>query len=308
MVSAPLSTLHVHLLVLSVLATARAAGVTTLSTPLQHEAIVDSRGDLVDARAAAVSPTSPIEEWQPKFVFVTASDKAYAAQRKSTVANAHSCGIFDRVIEHDERSIQDVPGYAEYMLPLLRAPNRGWGYWVFKPLIALEAFSAMAEGDVLVYHDAGARVDCRTEARRGVLRDWAALLEPSGGKDALAFQMHYRECNWNKGDTLAFLGVLDNEGVTMTGQFHATFWLLRKSPASEALLRQWLAVFAHPHIVNDAPSVVQLRTCPSFHDHRHDQAVWSVLRKLHPGTAVLPDPQYSHDSPLQSRHLQPAPR
>lgn len=248
--------------------------------------------------------SSNVADEKIQVVFLTAANAAYEGPRKLAVAAARTCELFDRIMEHDEATVRDLPFYSTHMLPLLQARNRGWGYWSFKPITALHAFSSMRDGDILVYHDAGARVDCRSAARRAQLRAWVSLLDPAGGKDALAFQMRYLECNWHKADSLAHLGVLHDSAIIETGQLHATFWMLRKTPATQALLRAWLDVFETPHLVNDEPSVIP--NLIPFFDHRHDQAVWSVLRKRHPGAIILPDPQYSHDSPLQSRHLAPA--
>jgi len=68
--------------------------------------------------------------------------------------------------------------------------------------------------------------------------------------------------------------------VTHTGQLIGGVWFLRVQPSTEALLQRWAEVTTAEtyRFVDDSPTT--LPNAPSFVEHRHDQSVWSVLRKL----------------------------
>lgn len=43
------------------------------------------------------------------------------------------------------------------------------------------------------------------------------------------------------------------------------------------LVNEWLSLAMNPQLINDAPSIMP--EDPAFIDHRHDQAIWSLLIK-----------------------------
>jgi hypothetical protein len=238
----------------------------------------------------------PGDAWAPRLVLVTCANEYYADRRRQVVAAAQdpACnGIFSRVIEHDEHTITALPGYNETVAPMLAAYPRGWGYWAWKPLVVLAALQSLADdgSEALVYLDSGLSLRCNS-----VNREYAeslALISPSTGRDVTATYVgkagdrNYLEYKWTKADLLAHLGALDNATVLNSQQFLGGFMFLRKTRASVALVQRWLDVFRTPHLVNDEGSVLPNKR--GFSSHRHDQSAWSVLRKMHEGTAVIGD-------------------
>lgn len=225
-------------------------------------------------------------------MLLTCSNRAYASRRSQLVRAAKACGnaTFSRIVQHDENTIALLPGYGTIAPLLTDASNsRGWGFWAWKPIVVLAALEGLADDEALLYLDAGLDLKCE----RGREREYGRFLQriaPWTGRDVTAVPQPSSdsvERLWTKADTLAHFGVLNNSAVFNSQQYFGGYFFLRKTPASVALVQRWLDTFRTPQLVNDAPSVL-----PNFHrfrGHRHDQSVWSVLRKLHPGTAVITD-------------------
>ena len=175
-----------------------------------------------------------------------------------------------------------MTGY-DTIAELLERPNRGWGYWAWKPLIVLDALQSLAEDEALVYLDSGLALKCignkdleygRTLQRIAPWTEFDVTAMPIGTQ---------AEWKWTKAGTLEHFGVLNNTAILSSPQFVGGYFFLRKTPAIVALLQRWLDTFGNSQLVNDAPS--RLPNLRGFREHRHDQSVWSILRKLHPGTA-----------------------
>ena len=240
-------------------------------------------------------------------VFLTWGDDKYAADVSRLTHSVRASGLFDAVHGFLPRDMASVPGFAELVAPLAAKYRRGWGLWSAKPLLTAHVLASMCDGDILVYADASCRY---VDKLRGELERQVSLIRRLDGPDNLAFALWHTEEQWTKGDTLGAFGCADRADVRRSRQLAACIWLLRKSPGTVALVRRWLDAFRDEHLVNDAPST--LPNAARFREHRHDQSVWSILRKLHPRTLVLDDNTSESDrarcrAPLQTRHFQPLP-
>lgn len=157
---------------------------------------------------------------------------------------------------------------------------RGFGYWIWKPWVCLHILNALPEGDVLVYADAGCTLN-RRQCNR--LRQYinSARSHPDG---IVAFRLNgHPEHHWTKAATLDALGCTTS---TCQGgdQVMAGAFLIRNSPVTRRLLRQWLDMCT----VDSGTFVVDSEDDErdGFKEHRHDQSLWSLLVKKHPGTVL----------------------
>ncbi len=205
----------------------------------------------------------------------------------------------------------DVFAYAESDLDIsfrdkfsdrLVPGSRGFGYWVWKPQIILQAFRRMAPGDLLHYADAGCRLNPKGAAR---LEEYFAVV--SGERTGLlAFQVKNTfgdpildgfslpERRWTKGDLFDYFSARGNSFITDSEQIGAGNIFLRKCPAAEDFVRRWLKVFEDDFsLADDSPSISE--NFPDFIEHRHDQSVFGVLCKVH-GVPTLSAFEYWYPS------------
>jgi hypothetical protein len=142
--------------------------------------------------------------------------------------------------------------------------KRGAGYWLWKPYFILRRLREIKDGEILVYADAGVEV---VNNLRWITDRMTAPL--------FLFGTHNRQSAWTKRDLFKALGA-DTPEQHNAEQVNAAVIFIRKTPATVYFIETWSEVCeAKPHLLDDSPS--KAPNLPDFVEHRHDQAVLSVL-------------------------------
>ncbi len=217
--------------------------------------------------------------------FVSFADARLSRSLARIRAQAQAMGCFDHIAVHDQAALD--PGFRARFAHELVPSRRGFGYWVWKPQILLQTLAAMADGDVLLYLDAGCHLRPAGRARMDeyfaqVAADPQGIVlfqnKPWRGGPAEA-SWHLPDAHWTKGDLLDHLGVRDRPDILGTGTIAGGIILLRKGPEAIAFVRAWQSVYEHDlRLIDDSPS--RSPDPPGFIEHRHDQSVCSILAKL----------------------------
>jgi len=88
----------------------------------------------------------------------------------------------------------------------------------------------------------------------------------------------------------------DFKRMMETGQLVANVFLLRKCAHTSLMVKEWTRYSMDYHLIDDSPSVAPTpRPTPNgtaFHEHRHDQSIFSIIRKMY-GTEMLTDETYT---------------
>ena len=167
---------------------------------------------------------------------------------------------------------------------MLKAGVRGYGYWVWKPYIILDALKQIEEGDILLYLDVGCHLNSRGKMRfldycETVKQHSSGFLVTNAGRNQL-------ERIWTKGDLFDFMNVRDRMDITDTSQLQSGTIFIRKEPNTVALIEKWMEIgLKHFNLLDDSPS--QSIDMDGFQGHRHDQSILSILLKLH-GVYAIP--------------------
>ena len=187
-------------------------------------------------------------------------------------AEARALGVFDEVRGYTEADLSDEDkAYAS-------ANPRGYGYWRWKPAICLRHFETLAEGDVVVYADAGCVFNPPAKAR---LLEYAEMARTHG---IVGFQMTHVERQWTKRELLQVFQCEHRPEIVNTGQVEATAFVFAKTEHTERILRSWNAIPRwSPIAIDDTLTIPQ---ASDFREHRHDQSIFSLLLKLY-GAKVL---------------------
>lgn len=210
-------------------------------------------------------------------------------------------GYFDTVTAYTQNTL---PGIAEHMEFIYRNP-RGYGYWVWKPLVLSAAFLTIPEGEIVVYLDAGSTI-CKTPTAYSLFGNYRTAIEihPT---HRLGFLQHFRENEWCKADLLEQFNVREDKRFCNSGQFWAGCIIMMNTPENRAFVEEWgkITISQEYHLLDDTPS--RIPNHPSFQEHRHDQAILSLLFKLR-GGATLPAPPMSGDThPMIATRIRPRP-
>jgi hypothetical protein len=191
--------------------------------------------------------------------------------------------VFDEVQGYSEATLKADAQFWRQHGAFISANPRGFGYWVWKPWLVLKTLERMQTDDILFYADAGC--EWNFDGLDALDAYFAAADQSETG--SVAFRMtnpDYCEDQWTKGDVFAHFGIAPADDRSQ--QLHATFFLLRKTPQTAAMVAEWFAVAVSQNyaLLTDAPS--RAADSPRFRENRHDQSIFSLIRKR-AGSAVV---------------------
>ena len=205
---------------------------------------------------------------------VSFGDSSCKAARKRLARQARRSRYFEKVWVWGEEDLD--ADFVSRNASRLVAGSRGYGYWVWKPQVVIQALSMIPEGSVLLYLDVGCHVV--PNCKEGIDRYLAKLADSESG--VLCSEMEHLEKYWAKGDLLDFLEVRNDKSITHTGQRQGGVVFYRKSKQSLSFVEKWLSICEdHPDLLDDSKS--RSPNFDGFREHRHDQAIFSVLSKTY---------------------------
>jgi hypothetical protein len=89
------------------------------------------------------------------------------------------------------------------------------------------------------------------------------------------------------------LGWKKNDTSKNSGMLVGSAFFVRKDDKSVVLIEEWYSIcHKKKNLINDSAS--QYPNDPEFIDHRHDQSIFSLLRKLN-GSLIIPDETFFTD-------------
>lgn len=200
---------------------------------------------------------------------------------------ADDLNFYDYIFLYDEYSLNDEfkTRYDEELV----VGSRGYGYWSWKPQVIKQVLELMNEGDILQYTDVGCHINPKGINR---LVDYFDIVERSNfgllafeASRPNAFELEknvifdeYFDAHWCKGDLLDFMGVRNDNKILYTPTVTAGVLFIKKCKNTIELIREWQSVIeANFNFINDSPS--NSKNMDGFIEHRHDQAIFSILAK-----------------------------
>ncbi|MBN1841174.1 MAG: hypothetical protein JW883_02695 [Deltaproteobacteria bacterium] len=209
-----------------------------------------------------------------KYLVSFATPDYYKSQRRLH-KSALNYGI-DECISCTMKDIKRSDFYRKNKLILDQ--ERGVGYWLWKPFIILDTLHKVDEGDIVMYSDSGAEV----------IGDIQPLIDICQAKNGLVFfQVHNQDGTdggvhlnrkWIKRDCFVLMGA-DYEKFYTSGQVAGSPQLYVKDQTNIDFVKEWLSYCEDPRILTDQPNTCGLENLPEFIEHRHDQAVLSILTR-----------------------------
>lgn len=190
-----------------------------------------------------------------KKTFVTYGDDNYRESLERIGREARATGVFDSVRLYTPADLPEP--FASYT----RAYPRGGGYWLWKPFVIVSELDRAAEGDIVVYADAGCTLMPHA--------DWQRYFDAVDGREELFFLAEGKSAKWCKKEVFDYFGTR-RDAWKNASQVQATFIIARKSGRNEVLRRWYDLAVAHPELFVDAAAGSEQH--PRFREHRHDQA------------------------------------
>jgi hypothetical protein len=95
----------------------------------------------------------------------------------------------------------------------------------------------------------------------------------------ISFQMDHIEKKWTTIEIFKYFNIEEDSEVKNSGQVMATVQIIKKNPNSIKLINLWNEVlYTNPLLFTDYYNNNQQSY---FKDNRHDQSVFSIIRKIH---------------------------
>ena len=160
--------------------------------------------------------------------------------------------------------------------------SRGGGYWIWKPYIIKKHLDKIQDNDILIYLDAGCTIN---PYGKNKLDEYIDMLQRSDA-GIFSFQMGHIEKSWSIKEIFQHFNVDPDGEIANSGQNIATIQIIKKNSNSIKLVNLWNeTLYANPILFTDHCNDAQESY---FNDNRHDQSVFSVIKKMH-NTITLPD-------------------
>ena len=210
--------------------------------------------------------------------FITFGATKYKNTLDRIRSEAEKINVFDKITIYREHELFSFPEFEQHRDFIYSNP-RGFGYWIWKPFLILKYMETMNENDILLYTDAGCTI--QEKGRKRMLEYFEIVKNDASG--VIGFELTHVEKEWCKMDLVEYL---DAEQDIHTNQLLSGIIFLRNCEKNRNLVREWYEIGINYNLSDDSPS--KIPNDPSFIEHRHDQSIFSLLRKRN-DCVVIPD-------------------
>jgi len=215
---------------------------------------------------------------------ISYGDDRYRNQKEIFFEYAVASGFFHEVIIFGP---EDIEWEFSTRFKLILEHRKGGGYWIWKPYFVKRVLDMLPDNDILVYSDVGCLINAEGRKR---FDEYIDLLVQSD-MGSLAFRLPHKEIEYTKQE---IFNVFESSAdIINSDQLMATVFLLKKCRHAQILVDKWyetLCTFPLLFVDDYDPAIKQ----NEFIDARHDQSVFSVIRKTF-GSEVIADETYFKD-------------
>ena len=208
-----------------------------------------------------------------KKVFITFGDGSseYKLAARRLAAQAKELNLFDDIIVADLAFIQTKCSkkYGTHC-NFFSDNERGFGYWLWKPIIISYMLDTLPDQTIILYADSGCEIF--PQGKKSMSRH-LALASKYG---AFFFRLPYHEGEWTKADLFEH-PMIKVDTACSVNQVHATYFFITKTAQNISLVKKWLLIAEDKnyHYLNDSPSIALNHR--DYVEHRHDQSILSCL-------------------------------
>lgn len=246
---------------------------------------------------------------------MTFGSQRYAQCVKRIVKEAANINVFDAIHGFTDADLKADLAFWNTHRAFIENHPVGYGYWVWKSYLIQKMLATLNDGDYLVYCDSGCEVNSGGRAR---LLEYFDLLDNDVNQyGIISFELEHKEKTWTKRAIFDYFGCelfddmmchyLDENNVKCkltpeqqydmgrlsvmdSNQFVGGILVMKKTSKLMNLVSRWYNAVCRYDLLDDSRSNNEY---PEYIDNRHDQSLFSVLRKMH-GSIVLKDETYFH--------------
>lgn len=200
--------------------------------------------------------------------FAAGSQKYYFALNR-LINQANDLNVFDEIIGYKEKDLKNDNYFWNKHNEFIKNNQRGYGYWIWKSYLVKKTMEKMNDGDILLYLDSGCEINSRKKIE---INNLFEIVKKNYIIDSPADLEIYR----NKMDLLIELNMLDTKYLyKQQRQAGAVMYLV--CDITRKFINDWYAICCNYHFIDDSRSI--FNNLKNFVEHRHDQSVYSLLKK-----------------------------
>lgn len=214
--------------------------------------------------------------------FITYGDDKYKNSRLRLISQAKKSNWFDTITEYTPDTLSEE---FKNKHSTILTQSRGGGYWIWKPYIIKSKMDTIDENDIIIYMDAGSTINLYGENR---FKQYIEMVKQDKS-GMISFQLPHAENKY----TISQIFDLYNTDISKreSGQYLAGILIMKKNKNTYHKVEQWFNTLLIDHkLFTDYYNIFQ--NYNYFVDNRHDQSVFSVIRKNDDNTIVLNDETY----------------
>jgi len=186
---------------------------------------------------------------------------------------ARAIHVFDHIIGYTEQHLMNDASFWEKHSEFITTHPIGYGHWLWKSYVTKLTLHSLHENDILVYADAGCTINPKGMQR---LLEYFDIVNKSQ-YGILSFKTVHLEKTWTKMDTFEYYDANHDESIFETEQLVGGIYVIRKCQHTVDLVNKWYDGCCNYNLIDDSPSAIPNHT--SFRENRHDQSIFSVIRK-----------------------------
>lgn len=215
---------------------------------------------------------------------ITYGNNLYYDSKKRLVEEARNFGEFDMIKDFGPEDLSE--DFKEKYRDVLMMP-RGAGYWIWKLDIIEQSLKDMIDGQILIYLDAGCSFNVKGKKR---FNQYIQMLKESN-YDIISFQMKKEiEREYTTRQIFDALEIKKDGKKACSGQYIATVLIMKKGKHLRLLLDKMKEILEKDmYLFTDKYNQKQHEENNRFKDNRHDQSVFSLIRKKYGSEVIVGD-------------------
>jgi len=236
-----------------------------------------------------------------KFISFGGPSEVYHRTLNRICNEAKDFDYFDEIVGLTEKVLMDDVNFWEKNKEFVLKNSKGYGFWIWKPYLINKELEKMNDGDILVYTDAGCKINKNGKKR---FLEYIDLLNNNENEyGVLSFQLDYEEYMYTKKKIFDYFDCSDE--IKNSYQFMATSVIIKANRHSRDLIKKWSEISLNYELINN--DLCDIENC-KFRDNRNDQSIYSILVKIYGSIKINDETNFNNPNdetnyPILSKRL-----
>lgn len=212
------------------------------------------------------------------FVTFAGGDIFWTISSRRIVLQAKNSKEFTKLKSYKPKDLQYLAN--EKDLAFISENKRGFGHWLWKPIIVLDFLLNNPEIESILYTDSGCDLNFNADSKI----TWQRYLGYLQNYDCVVFKMELIEKYWTKEEL--FLAFPKYRDFKDSEQILGGVFLMKRDFAIQ-FCKNWLNAMRtldYHLLIDKYNTEIQI---PNFRHHRHDQSFFSLLIKTYKSVLIL---------------------